>query len=389
MSRQRLIRNIVFVLLLTPLWSFLIWLAAPVKPMDILIMDKTVLHSVGNEHRSLNWLLTHHKYSKPDKKLYSIQNDYLGFFPIKRQESFFVEDLDMLEEYQVDSIAFVKDMVHYTDMYGIYRNEWYDDTTLWKERSLEIYGGMQEKDLRFLKKMKAQQKLILAEFNFYHHPTSNYIRQQAQDLLNIRWTGWIGRYFDPLDTILNKELPRWVIDNYLEQHGGIWPFSKAGIVFSYVTDQIEILEIDKDLLVEIPFIHTGRYGREKFNLPKTMHYPFWFDISVPLNDSNIIVSSFVIEPNERGDSILKANSIPHRFPALMESAGPSPYYYFGADYSDNPILNRTAYYAGSGLVDFLFYDQNYLKRTKFFYQFYRPLMKKILGDYYKTLPVNE
>ena len=389
MNKQRLARNIVVFILFTPLWSFLVWLIVPVKPLDVFILDKTVLFSKGDEHRSFNWMLTHHKYSKPDKELYSIENDYLGFFPIERSQSYFVVDLDSFSLQQVDSIAYQKDMVFYTDMYGMYRNEWYEDTTLWKERSPKIYGGMQKNDLHLLKKMKAQQKLILAEFNYYHHPTSAGIRKEAGDLLNIRWSGWVGRYFDPLDTLINKELPRWVIDNYKQQHGGRWPFTEAGIVFAYEDDRIEILEEKTHLNVEIPYIHTSKFGRKKYKLPKKIHYPFWFDISLPLNDSNLIISSFIIEPNEFGDSILKANGIPHKFPAMMESTGPSPYYYFGADFSDNPIMSRTAYFAGSGAVDFLFYDQILLKRTKFFYKYYRPMMRKILRTYYKELKANE
>lgn len=385
MSRQRIARNIVFFILLLPLLSFLVWLAKPVKPLDILIMDKTVLFSKGDEHRSFNWILAHHKYGKPDGKLYSIENDYWGFFPIERGHSYFVIDFDSLYDYQVDSIAFKKDMVFYTDMYGMYRNEWFRDTILWKERSPLIYGGMQRKDLRLLKNMKAQQKLILAEFNYYHHPTSGDIRKEAGDLLNIYWSGWIGRYFDPLIPEVNKELPMWVVNNWLEQHGGPWPFTKAGIVFVYEDDHIEILEMDTHLNDEIPRIRTGEYGQKKFKLPEEIHYPFWFDISYPLNDSNLIVSSFQIDPNFVGDSILRANGIPTRWPATMESTGPSPYFYFGADFSDNPINSRSAYFAGSGWMDFLFYDDALLRRTKFFYTYYRPMLKKILKDYYQQL----
>lgn len=385
MSRQRLFRNIIFVLLLIPFWSFLVWLIKPARQLDVLIMDKTVLFSEGNEHRSFNWMLTHQKYGKPDGKLYSIENDYWGFFPIERGQSYFAVDFDSLTNYQVDSISLQKDMVFYTDMYGIYRNEWYMDTILWKERSPWIYGGMTWKDLRFLQNMKDQQKLILAEFNYYHHPTPGDIRKIAGDLLNIKWTGWVGRYFDPLIPGVNEELPNWVVNNWLRQHGGSWPFTKAGIVFAREDDWIEILELDTHLQVEIPYIETGKYGRDKYNLPKEVHYPFWFDISLPLNDSNLIVSSFQLEPNLKGDSILRAYHIPTRFPAMMESTGTSPYYYFGADFSDNPIQNRSAYFAGSGGVDFMFYDDNLLRRTKFFYTYYRPLLKKILKDYYKEI----
>jgi hypothetical protein len=116
---------------------------------------------------------------------------------------------------------------------------------------------------------------------------------------------------------------------------------------------------------------------------KKVHYPFWFDISLPINDKNTIISTFKIEPNSRGDSILREYGIPKVFPAVMESSGPSPYYYFGADFSDNPIQYGTAFFAGSGWVDFLFYNNNVPERNKFFYSFYRPLLKKIMKDQYR------
>ena len=381
----KLLKWLVVAVLLIPVWSFLIWLIKPVKPIDIFIMDKTVLFSKGDEHRSFNWLLAHHKYSKPNKKLYNIENDYWGFFPIERGESFFVTDLDSLSYYQIDSIAYQKDMTYFTDMYGMYVFEWYRDTILWKERSAEIYGGLTEKELHFLQMMKAQQKLLITEFNFYHHPTPGYIRHEAEKLINTEWTEWIGRYFDPLIYPDNEELPAWVYDNYRAQHGGKWPFTKAGIVFVRSDDTIEILEIDTHLNVEIPYIYTGRYGRKTYGLPRKIHYPFWFDISLPANDSNLIVSSFQIEPNLKGDSILRRFNVPTRFPALMESTGPSPYYYFGADFCDNPIKDRSAYFAGSGWLDFMFYDNDLLRREKFFYEYYRPLMRKIMRTYYKDL----
>jgi len=382
---NRFFRGLIFFLLLTPLWSFLIWLIKPVKPIDILIIDKTVLFNTGPEHRSFNWILTHHKYSKPDRKLYKVKSDYLGFFPIERGVAWYKTDLDSFSNQKLDSLADALDMIYMTDMYGIYANEWYLDTILWKERSQRIYGGMSENDLYLLKRLKSQQKLLLTEFNYYHHPTPYYIRKQAGDLINIKWTGWIGRYFDPLIPGVNEELPMWVVNNYLKQHGGEWPFSKAGIVFAREDDWIEILEDSTHLNVKIPYIYTGKYGQKKYRMIKKVHYPFWFDISLPLNDSNLVVSTFRVEPNLKGDSILRRFNIPSEFPAVMESTGPSPYYYFGADFSDNPIMMRSAYFAGSGWFDFFFYDDNLLKRTKFFYELYRPLLRKIMRDYYREL----
>jgi len=197
----------------------------------------------------------------------------------------------------------------------------------------------------------------------------------------------VGRYFDPLDPFENEELPQWVVDGYMKTHDTIWPFGeKGGIVFAYEDSSIvEILEDSADLEIKVPFIYTTEYGEKKFHLPEEMHYPFWFDITLPSNDSNLVVSTFRIHTTERGDSILNNWRIPNTFPALMEHTGPSPYYYFCADYCDNPIPNYTAFFAGSGLVNFLFWDEEWLRRRKFFWKFYRPLVKTIVKDYYKEV----
>jgi hypothetical protein len=406
----RLIRALIVVILLLPLWSFLIWAIRPVRPINIFILDKTVPEKYSPEHRSFTWILTHHKFSKPNRKLYRLKKDYWGMFPVTRGGDYNTYDLDNIviakldttrlqrgedpfmrqitpnfTYKQVDSLANQLDMVFFTDMYGIYKNEWFRDTTWWKERSQEIYGGMTQKELYLLKKMKAQQKLILTEFNFYHHPTPPEIRAEAEKLINTKWTHWVGRYFDPLDPFTNEELPRWVYDNYVIRHGGKWPFTKGGIVFARDDDWIEILEDSTHLNVKIPYIYTTEYGQKEYKIKDKVHYPFWFDISLPMNDSNLVISTFRVEPNAKGDSILKQYGIPREFPAIMKSSGPSPYYYFGADFSDNPIKLRPAYFAGAGLFSFAFYNEDLLQRNKFFYTVYRPLLRKIMNDYYKDL----
>ena len=381
----RLVRILIVAVLLTPLWSFLFWAVKPVKPINIFILDKTVLFKEGQEHRSFNWILYHHKYAQTNRKFYKPPKDYHGFFPIERGGTWYTKDIDSLDAWQLDSLATALDMVYFTDLYGIYTNEWFLDTITWKERSREIYGGMTWNEYGLLKRMKDQQKLIITEFNYYHLPTPANIRKAAGDLINIEWTEWVGRYFDPLIPGENEELPMWVVNNYRAQHGGKWPFSKAGIVFARSDDHIEVLEDTTHLNVKIPFIYTSEYGQSKYKIIDKIHYPFWFDISLPLNDSNLVVSTFRIEPNEKGDSIMNLWNIPKEFPAMMESTGPSPYYYFGADFCDNPIQMRSAFFAGSGGIDFLFWDQEYLKRAKFFYEYYRPMLRRIMRDYYREI----
>ncbi len=88
---------------------------------------------------------------------------------------------------------------------------------------------MSKEDIGLLQRMKDKHKLIITEFNTIGSPTPPEIRRQFEEMFAIRWSGWIGRYFENLDTTVNKELPRWLINNYLSQHNHRWPFKKDGV----------------------------------------------------------------------------------------------------------------------------------------------------------------
>jgi len=172
-------RLIIFIcILLIPLWSFLVWLVWPAKILDTIILDKTVLFKKGDEHRSFNWILYHHKYKDSNRKFKRIPEDYYGFFPIERLDTIYGvnytwNDLDSTHERipisinHLDSMADALDMIYYTDLYGIYDFEWLDTIPLWKERSPKIYGGLTEHDLHLMKEMKKRRKLMITEFNLF------------------------------------------------------------------------------------------------------------------------------------------------------------------------------------------------------------------------------
>ena len=370
---------IVLLLLMLPLISFLFWVFMPSTELKVLILDKTVLTKRGQEHRSFDWILAHNKYVKPNDKIYRISPDYFGFFPLK-DKKFIIRDLDKYNDQQLDSIANTFDMIYYTDTYGIYRNEWYLDT-LQTEHSQKVYGGMTNNEYLLMEKMKQRKKLVINEFNTIGSPTPRSVRNKTEKLFHINWSGWTARFFNSLDTITNPELPRWLVRGYKKQHNNQWPFKRSGIAFVHEDETIFILENITHLDVKVPYIYTTRYGREKFNLPDKVHYPFWFDVTYNTDDSNKIISYFRLQPNLKGDSILNRFNIPKTFPAVIEHTGDYPYYYFTGDFADNPIFYYTCYFRGIEYLDFLFYDKNNLnERNKFFWKFYIPLMTKILKD---------
>ncbi|MEO8795974.1 MAG: hypothetical protein ABI390_10940, partial [Daejeonella sp.] len=263
-----------YFLMLLPIWMFVAWLVWPKTKMVIAIIDKTVLNTAGQEHASLTWVLRNQKYSKTSDELYRVKRDYFGFFPLPDQK-YKVKGLEKYSNEQLDQISNASNMMYVTDTYGIYASEWFQGKNI-SERQKLIYGGLSANDLYLIKRMKQQKKLIITEFNTFATPTSPAIAQEMENTFKIKWTGWVGKYFDSFDTLQNKELPRWLLRDYKKQNNNKWPFKKAGIAFVNKNEKIVILEYVKDLNSEVPHIITSKYNREKYNIPKSMKYPFWF-----------------------------------------------------------------------------------------------------------------
>lgn len=381
LKRKYIILLIFSLPLLIPLASYLMWEMKANRPLKILIYDMTVPHIDRDEHNSLSWVLIHGKYTVFDQ-LNQPKLNYKGFFPLNNFK-FVTKDFSKFSQEEVSQVADSLDMVYYTDTYGVYSNEWYGDSLI-NERSSRIYGGLNNNDLLLLKRMKDSGKLMLAEFNFLASPTSRALRTEAEKLLDVRWTGWVGRYYDPLDTLINNDIPIWARKLYKKQYGKTWDFHQPGILFVHEDDRIVVLEMDNTLSEEVPWIYTSRYGQEKYDLPEETTYPYWFDI-MESGESNTVVSKYKIYTNPGGKKLLSDNGIPDVFPCVIENREKN-YYYFAGDFCDNPVYVESARFSGLPYFHKFFYDKyNYIDRTPFFWNFFRPMITHILDNYYDQL----
>lgn len=378
---------ILLLLMLSPVFMRLGWKYSKKINTNILVLDKTVLNHNFQEHVSFYWVLNNCRFVKPDSSIFSPMDDYYGFFPDEKG-AYKIKDLESKDKKELEQLSSDYDMLVYTDAYGIYWAEWYNEYPSIKtklkvgDRSPLIYGGLSKNELELLILMKNKKKLIVNEFNIIASPTPNHLRKQYEEEFDINWSGWVGRYYDNLDTTINRELPGWLINNYKKQYNGHWPFTQSGIVFVRNDDRIVILENQTHLDNDLPIIVTNPDYIKPYGLPKTIEYSFWFDIcsAGPKND---IISEYHIESNPKGDSTLNLWNIPKVFPAVIKRNQDYPYYYFAGDFSDNNISMKTSYYKYIEKVDFLFFDSKIDDRNEFFWIYYRPLMSKILKDYYK------
>lgn len=383
--KNSILKLLLFALLLLPLWMFLAWRFTDKRKLVIAIVDKTVLTKAGREHVSLNWILTQQKFTKNSKDFYKSERDYFGFFPGKDQ-NYTVKGLERFTKNQLEQLSQDADIAYITDTYGIYSNEWYKRGDV-KNPSGIVYGGMSKQDVGFLKRMSAKHKLIITEFNCLGSPTDSSIRKNFEGQFGIRWSGWIGRYFDSFDTLSNQELPKWLIDNYRKQNNGKWPFAKSGIAFIHADDRIVILENETHLNNELPYIFSTNEGMEHYGLPKKIKYAFWFDILTPDTSFNHVIARFKIDANEKGLEEMKKNNIPQNFPAVTVHINTDyRFFYFSGDFCDNPIELTTSYFKGIRFLNWFMYNKrDPQERKSFFWTFYRPLVTTILNDYYAAI----
>lgn len=384
-------RKIIFItifsaIILSPVILWLMWKYGEAKKMNILIIDKTVLSQPAQEHISFCWVLKNRKYVRWDGKFYDAGSDYLGFYPFKNKK-YYTNGLEKRDSVEIATLAELSDMVYFTDCYGIYTNDWYDKDP--NERSTKIYGGLSKGDLLLMKEMLKRKKLVISEFNCMGSPTNRENRNEFESIYRLKWTGWIGRYFDELDTNKNKEIPKWVVRNYLSTKNNIWDFSGQGLIFVDEAGKVVVLEERRHLNGAIPNIHTTIKDQIKYNLPEVFPYPFWFEINLSSRKNNVI-SVFKINSNRLGDSILYQNNILKVFPASIEiEYQGNKLYYFSADFADNPIEENYAKFKYINYIKKISVDnKSRVKRENFFYTYYYPLISNILDENYNKTKNN-
>jgi len=372
-------------LFLFPFWMLLAWYFTPSRKLLIAIVDKTVIEHPGQEHLSLHWVLNQEKFTKNKTDRYDPNLDYFGFFPLEK-EQYKLKGLERFDTAQLNDLSSRSDAAYITDAYGVFKNEWFKIGND-QDRSGIVYGGMSKQDIFLLKKMKEKKKLIITEFNSIGSPTDTAIRRQFEELFHINWSGWIGRYFESFDTTVNKELPPWLIRNYKRNHNNEWPFKNSGIAFiNAENDLVVILENKTHLNNELPYIYSGKEGMEHYGMPDKIKYSFWFDVISVDEKKNEVLSEFVIDANTVGTKELAKYNLPSRFPAVTAHVEDDyRFFYFSADFCDNPVTLTSSYFKGVGFFKWMMYTRGEpLERKSFFWKLYRPLLTNILNDYYDS-----
>ena len=382
---MKTVKTIVIILLLLcliPIASWLIWNIKPSKPINILVLNKTVLGLERKEHRAIFWLLLNDKFVKENNKVYRMEKDYYGFHPIKPLKSRKYE-VKRIKLEEINDLASKYDMAYYSDTYGVFFNEWFRRESGQGKGTL-IEGGLNNNDYLFIKGLHDQGKLLIAEYNFIAPPTIQLVRKKAEELLGIKWTNWTGRYVNELDPARSKDLPDWIVGIYKKRNDGEWPYTGAGIVLvNEPAQQVAVLQADKHLEDGVPEIQTTEYGLASYYLPETVHYPYRFDFMD--EQSNKVIAEYKLHVNIEGKAVLDKFDLSSRFPAVMESNTGSPFLYLAGDYSDYPVRMWTAKLQGIRTFENIFYTNKENSTSKFYWTYYVPLLSQVLTNYQTSL----
>jgi len=371
---------ILAVIIALPVINLIRWSVQSKKPLDIIIVDKTVPTLEREHHKSFNWILTNKRFVKKESKTsYSYKKDYFGFFPQRplRDHKWDRNDYRLTD---LISLADKNDAIYFADTYGVFFNDWYRGINK-SRKSRKIYGGLNNNDFLLLKEMKDRNKLIIMEYNSFDYPTAQFESVRTQEKLGITFSGWTGKYFSSLDTTI-KDFPVWMTAMYRKEYKMPWKFTKPGVVILKEKD-IVVLEEGKQLKNSLPQIITDEASSKKYGVVPSVAFDQWFDIIDPLQ--NKVISKFKLDTTPLGDSLLINNALQSEFPAVVQDPVIQRTYYFSGDFATYNVPYCTARIKGVEKLKGILFSDKTDDTRRFFWLYYRPLINGIFNDYYASL----
>lgn len=348
-------------LLLIPFIPHGLWRLEPSTPLNVFVMDKTVPTADWREHAGLFWVLSHHKVTTAEGRLYDPETDYWGYHPGGP-----AGDTDLVPAQHLD-------LIYVADTYGVYSEDLAGNPG--GERSRLLYGGLQREEWSRLWDAKGPDITLIMEFNAIASPTARPVRALVETDMRVAWTGWIGRYFPDL---ASPEVPVWMLANYEKQYGAKWTFTGPGVAFVDEADRVVVL--DRREVAGMVTFNLTEAGKAHYPQARTVPYSYWFDVIVP--DPDLIVeATYGIQATDSGREKMRQFGIPLEFPAIVRHPEGNTYYFAG-DYADKPTESWFRYRGAPWFM------ATFVTRSEdmFYWRAYVPIMSAILADIQAARP---
>lgn len=372
---------ILAVIIALPVVNLLRWTFQTKKPMDVILVDKTVSTLERENHRSFSWVLSHSRFVDKEKRSnYSYKKDYYGWFPLRprRNHEYEIHDYRLAE---VIELADNNEALYIADTYGIFFNDWYRGISR-SRRSRKLFGGLNNTDFLLFKEMKDRNRLIILEYNSFDFPTDAYNAFRVQERLGVSFSGWSGKYFNSLDTT-SHDFPIWMTGQYRKEYKQPWRFSKSGIVLVNQKNNIIVLEAGEHVTDPMPYISTNAEIAGKYGVTETVAFDNWFDIIDPVACN--VLSSYQLKTTPAGDSLLLRHNLRNQFPAVIQEVSTPSVYYFAGNFAYTTKPMWTSMFLGIEKFNKFLYSDKANDPDRFFWLYYKPLVSTLFNDYYNTI----
>ena len=357
--------NLLGVLLVALATPWALWQLQSARPLDLLIVDKTVSAGDLREHAGLTWILRHEKVTmRATGALPKAEVDYAGSH---------YNDVGTRQPVPIPSQP--TDFVYITDAYGIY-----GPPIGRAGRPNLLDGGISAPEVETIVKNLKPGATFVAEFNALASPTKREGRKALERALGIRWTGWIGRHFDQLDR--SGDLPAWMPKTWKRQTGYPWRFRGPGYIFVNEIGKLIVLVEGRDTPQGAITLELSKEAQERYGTRKRIVYDYWFDIVTPTAKSTVL-GSYKIDLTASG--LEKMKGVPlgadGRVPAIIRTEM-SDYraYYFAGDFADLKLVPPVERYRWYERFKARFSEEIRDDQTAFFWRIYVPMMVRIIGD---------
>ncbi|MBY0123256.1 hypothetical protein [Bacillus sp. S/N-304-OC-R1] len=208
-------------------------------------------------------------------------------------------------------------------------------------------------------------KTLISEYSTLTNAMTDTSQKRIENLLNISWSGWSGKYFSSLES---KDIPAWIKENYSKE----WKFTGPGIILVNHDGFVIVLD-HKDLEGNGLAFQSTENGKKLLGSGLRADYQGWFNL-VDTSDEDEILAVYSLPISKKAKSRLKSYNIPDEFPAVVSYQNASyTSYYFAGDYSserDVPGIYQT-----SGISLWKQFSND-----SFYWKAYVPMMKKLLSD---------
>ncbi|MDD6095783.1 MAG: hypothetical protein PUC29_08585 [Clostridia bacterium] len=364
------------VLLLAAAAMLIGWHFVPPTYLNVCVLDKTILtveadndidiRSIYRKHQGFFWLLEQQKYVFENGSFYDTKTDYFGHM---------VNETGQIESNrELSSLDYSPDLMYVADVYGAV-----DDTYGYFDSSVAKGSGVSVDDMSVISYAYETGATVIAEMELFNSNLDSSIYSQLSSMCGVKPTGWVGRYIFDLQDF--TDVPDWAPPMYEKQEGVEWQFSGPGILL-VSADRIIVLEQKTDFESKnLLKIHINSDYEKEFKSCDKVNFYNWFEIVEPNSDTEVI-AGFEFDVNATGMEKLKGVLKSPVFAAAMRknAEGKAPVYYFAGDFND--YVNHENYNR------FLFADTVYRwisydrqgDISNFYWNFYNPLMKKILSD---------